>query len=153
MNRGGPRLTLTPISLRDANAFVNKHHRHHEGPRAYRFAVSLRGPRDGLHGVAIAGNPVSKAQCDGRTIEVSRACTDGTKNANSMLYAAIWRAARALGYTRMLTYTMPEESGSSLKAVGMRQDGMTEGRPWDRANRPRKAKYPVGPKIRWVLTA
>lgn len=145
------KLTLTPIGLRDANAFVELHHRHHGGRRAHRFAVSLRGPRGGLRGVAIAANPVAKAYCDGRTIEVARSCTDGTKNANSMLYGAIWRAARALGYTRMITYTMPSESGSSLRAVGMREDGLTEGRPWDRPGRRREAKYPVGPKLRWMV--
>lgn len=144
-------LELAPVSLREANAFVERHHRHHGGRRAHRFAVSIRGPRGGLKGVAIAGNPVAKALCDGRTIEVSRTCTDGTKNANSMLYGAIWRAARALGYTRMVTYTMPEESGSSLRAVGMREDGMTEGRPWNRPKRPREVNYPVGPKVRWIL--
>jgi hypothetical protein len=101
------KLTLSPVSLREANAFIEKHHRHHGGRRAHRFAVGVRGPRGGLRGVAIAGNPIAKALCDGRTIEVSRSCTDGTKNVNSMLYGAIWRAARALGYTRMITYTMP----------------------------------------------
>lgn len=145
-------MKLAPISLRQANAFVEKHHRHHGGRRAYRFAVCIKGPRGGMKGVAIAGNPIAKALCDGLTIEVSRTCTDGTKNANSMLYGAIWRAARALGYTRMVTYTMPEESGSSLRAVGMVPDGMTEGRPWSRTKRPRTVNYPVGPKVRWMLT-
>jgi hypothetical protein len=70
-----------------------------------------------------------------------------------MLYAAVWRAARAIGYRRMLTYTLPEESGASLRAIGMRQDGMTEGRPWDRPKRPRSARYPVGPKVRWIVEA
>jgi hypothetical protein len=146
-------LRTVPISLREANAFVERYHRHHGGRRAHRFAVGVATARK-LRGVAIAGNPVAKALCDGRTIEVSRSCTDGTKNANSMLYGALWRAARALGYTRMVTYTMPEESGSSLRAIGMRQDGMTEGRQWNRPKRPRAgASYPVGPKIRWVIEA
>jgi hypothetical protein len=146
-------LELTPITLKDANAFVNKHHRHHKGVTCHRFAVSLiKGKR--LVGVAIAGNPVARKLCDGRTIEVVRTCTVGAKNANSMLYGAIWRAARALGYVRMITYTMPEESGSSLRAVGMIEDGMTDGDSWDRPGRHRKAgRYPVGPKIRWVLWA
>jgi hypothetical protein len=145
-------LYLAPITLRDANAFVNQNHRHHTGRRSHRFAVSVwRGKK--LVGVAIAGNPVSRELCDGLTIEVSRTCTDGTKNANSMLYGAIWRAARALGYRRMLTYTLPEESGASLRAVGMREDGKTEGRPWDRPARRRIEKCIVGPKVRWVLTS
>lgn len=148
-----PTLSLSPVSLREANAFIEKHHRHHGGRRAHRFAVGVRGPRGALRGVAIAGNPISKALCDGRTIEVSRTCTDGSKNANSMLYGAVWRAARALGYTRMVTYTMLSESGSSLRAIGMRQDGLTEGRPWNRPKRPRAVTYPVGPKMRWVLEA
>lgn len=115
-----------------------------------RFAVGVR--KDGiLVGVAIAGNPVSRNLCDGLTIEVSRTCTDGTKNANSMLYGTIWKAARALGYRRMFSYTTPEESGASLRAIGMKPDGMTEGRPWDRENRPRKVTYPVGPKVRWII--
>jgi hypothetical protein len=152
-SRPAQALRLVPVSLKDANRFVERHHRHHGGRQAHRFAVGVCGPRGGLRGVAIAGNPVAKALCDGRTIEVSRTCTDGAKNANSMLYGAIWRAARALGYTRMVTYTMPEESGSSLCAIGMRPDGMTEGRPWNRPKRPRAARYPVGPKVRWVIEA
>lgn len=144
-------MKLVPITLRQANGFIREHHRHHGGRRGYRFAVGLHSG-GALVGVALASNPIAKALCDGVTIEVSRTCTDGTKNANSMLYGAIWRAARALGYERMITYTTPEESGSSLRAIGMRPDGMTEGRPWDRPGRPRpQAKYPVGPKVRWVI--
>jgi len=146
------RLSLEPISLHQANAYIRKYHRHHGARRSCRFAVAVTGPRGGIKGVAIAGNPVAKALYDGRTIEVSRTCTNGTKNANSMLYAAIWRAARALGYRRMVTYTMPGESGASLRAIGMREDGRTEGRPWNRPKRPRQADYPVGPKVRWILT-
>lgn len=145
-------MTLVPITLREANAFVDLHHRHHKGRRSHRFAVSLRADI-GIVGVAIAANPLAKALCDGKTIEVSRTCTDGTKNANSMLYGAIWRAARALGYRRMITYTLPEESGASLRAIGMKQDGMTEGRPWDRPGRPRRETCVVGPKVRWVIEA
>jgi hypothetical protein len=145
-------LRLHPISLRDANAFIEKFHRHHGGRKAHRFAISVR--LDSLLvGVAICGNPVSKALCDGTTLEVSRTCTDGTPNANSMLYGACWRAARAMGYDRMYSYTLPEESGISLRAAGFRQDGMTEGRPWSRPKRFRVVKYPVGPKIRWVIDA
>lgn len=70
-----------------------------------------------------------------------------------MLYGAIWRAARALGYTRMFTYTLPEESGSSLRAIGMREDGITSGRSWDTPSRRREITYPCGPKVRWVLEA
>ena len=144
-------LALTPITLRAANEFISLHHRHHRGSHAHRFAVSVRDRSGVLCGVAIAGNPIAKALNDGATIEVTRSCTDGTRNANSMLYGAIWRAARALGYTRMITYTMAGESGSSLRAIGMRIDGTTEGRPWSRPKRRREATYPVSQKTRWTL--
>lgn len=143
-------LQLRPVSLREANAFIKRFHRHHGGRRAHRFAVAVE-VEGKLVGVAIAGNPISKALCDGRTLEVSRTCTDGTPNANSMLYGAIWRAARAIGYRRMFTYTMPDESGASLRAAVWRRDGMTEGRPWNRPKRPRLVDYPVGPKVRWIV--
>lgn len=71
-----------------------------------------------LVGVAIAGRPVARALDDGLTLEVARTCTDGTRNANSMLYGAIWQAARAMGYTRCVTYTQHDESGASLRAAG-----------------------------------
>lgn len=145
-------LELIPVSLREANAYVVAHHRHHGRRRSCRFAVGL--VRDGeLVGVAIAANPVSPAQCDGRTIEVARSCTEGAKNANSMLCGAVWRAARAIGYRRMITYTLPEESGASLRAIGMREDGLTDGRGWNRPKRRREDSHPLGPKRRWVIEA
>jgi hypothetical protein len=61
---------------------------------------------------------VARHYDDGKTLEVNRTCTDGTRNANSMLYGAVWRAARAMGYVRCITYTQHDESGASLRAAG-----------------------------------
>ena len=59
--------------------------------------------------------PVSRYLDDGHTLEVNRLCTDGTKNACSFLYAAAWRAARAMGYRKIVTYILDTESGASLR--------------------------------------
>lgn len=113
-------LTVRPITLRDAQAFVSEHHRHNQPPRGWKFGAGVwSGGR--LVGVATAGRPVARAYDDGLTIEVNRTCTDGSRNANSMLYGAIWRAAKAIGYTRVITYTQAGESGASLRAAGFVQ--------------------------------
>lgn len=100
-------------------------------------------------GVLIAGRPVARMLDNGTTLEVTRCCTDGTRNACSMLYAAAWKAARALGYTRLITYTLPEEGGASLKAVGMKCVGEAGGTPWTNATRQRADDHPQGVKWRW----
>jgi hypothetical protein len=110
-------LALRPVTLREARGFVDQHHRHNVPPRGWRFGVGVEA--DGaLVGVAIASRPVARALDDGTTLEVIRTCTDGTRNANSMLYGAVARAGKALGYRRVVTYTVESESGSSLRAVG-----------------------------------
>jgi hypothetical protein len=102
-----------------------------------------------LRGVAIAGRPVARLNDDGLTLEVTRCCVDGVKNGCSMLYAACWRAARALGYKRLITYTLFEEPGTSLRAAGFKLLYATKGDTWDRPGRPREAKCPTGPKKAW----
>lgn len=93
-------------------------HRHNKPPRGHKFSIGLNDADDKLVGVVMAGRPVARALDDGLTLEVNRTCTDGTKNANSMLYGAVWRAAIAMGYRRCITYTQADESGASLRAVG-----------------------------------
>jgi hypothetical protein len=85
-----------------------------------KFVLGIENQEGRLVGVAMVGRPVARAFDDGRTLEVNRSCTDGTKNANSMLYGAAWRAAKALGYTRLITYTQEGESGASLRGAGWR---------------------------------
>lgn len=115
------KLEIRPITFRAACAFVTENHRHNKAPRGHKFSVSIwRG--DVLVGVAMAGRPVARYADDGLTIEVSRTCTDGSNNANSMLYGAVWRAAKAMGYRRIITYTQKDESGASLRAAGYRKD-------------------------------
>ena len=114
-------LRLAPITLKAACAFVAEHHRHNTPPRGHKFSISLLNQDDRVVGVAIAGRPVARHLDDGLTLEVNRTCTDGTVNANSKLYGAVWRAAKAMGYRSCITYTREDESGASLRAAGWRR--------------------------------
>ena len=110
-------LEVRPITLRVAATFVALHHRHNKAPRGHKFSVGLY-RNDELVGVATAGRPVARHFDDGLTIEINRTCTRGTRNANSMLYGAVRRAAFAMGYRRVITYTQADESGASLRGAG-----------------------------------
>ena len=99
------RLDVVPVTFRQASAFVVQLHRHHDAPRGTRFCLGVEDETGLLRGVAMVGRPVARAYDDGRTLEVNRTCTDGCPNANSALYGAAWRAAKALGYRRLVTYT------------------------------------------------
>jgi hypothetical protein len=141
-------LILTPITLREACAFIEQHHRHHKPPRGCRFAIAVSADAV-VCGVATVGRPVARSLDDGWTVEVNRCCTDGTRNACSMLYAAAWRAARAMGYRRLITYTLASEGGASLRAAGWRSLGAAGGGSWDRPSRPRVDTAPLQAKLMW----
>lgn len=149
--RDRPHLTLVPISLKAANAYVAEHHRHN---RPVAAGVCVVGVREGerLCGVAIIGRPVARMLDDGFTAEVRRVCTDGTYNACSMLLRAAWRAVKALGYRKLITYTLPEEGGASLRAAGFKlvKTDAGGGR-WNRPGRPAADTHPLGHKYRWEL--
>ncbi|WAC68882.1 XF1762 family protein [Microbacterium sp. SL75] len=126
------------MTLAEARAFVEMHHRHHAAPRIARFGVGVA--RDGvLVGVAIVGNPISRViAAEKYTLEVNRSATDGTPHVNSMLYGAAWRAARALGWERLITYTQEGESGASLRAANFRVVAERPARGgWNMPSRPR----------------
>lgn len=146
-------LSLQPLPLAEANAFVAAHHRHHIPVVGHLFSIGLNdGER--VVGCAIVGRPVARMAQDGYTAEVTRLCVlDGFPNACSKLYAASWRAARAMGYRRLITYTLASESGASLTASGWRLIGEAGGGSWHRDNRPRVDKHPTQTKLRWEVTA
>jgi hypothetical protein len=113
----GPRLTIVPVTWREARAFVDQHHRHHLSPVGFKWAVGVVDADGMLRGVAICGRPVARSFDDGMTVEVNRTATDGCQNANSALYGACWRIATAMGYRRIVTYNQKGESGTSLRAA------------------------------------
>lgn len=143
-------LSVQPIDFKEACEFVRRLHRHHRPPVGSKLQVAVN---DGAKVVAvlIAGRPVSRNLDDGLTLEVTRCCTDGSRNACSLLYAAAWRAAKALGFSRMLTYTLPDEGGASLRAAGAVRVAETTGGGWNRPStgRDREDDHPLGPKWRW----
>lgn len=140
------RFTIERVGLDEANAFVAHLHRHHEGVTGHLFSIGA-GFDGRICGVAIIGRPVARERQDGVTAEVSRLCTDGTRNACSFLYGGAARAAFALGYKRLGTYILKSESGVSLKAAGWRLIGEVRGRSWSTPSRPRIDTHPLQDKL------
>ena len=141
-------LAAVPVRQREAAEFIWRLHRHHRPPRGdvFRVGALLAGE---LVGVVTVGRPVSRHQDDGWTVEVTRCCTDGTRNACSFLYARAWDGARALGFRRIITYTLPEEGGASLRAVGWRPVEDQGGGEWVHSGKRRANDHPTGLKVRW----
>jgi hypothetical protein len=134
------------IGLDEANAFVRELHRHHKPVVGHLFSLgAVMGEK--IVGVAIVGRPVSRMRDDGETAEVTRLCTDGTRNACSFLYGAAARAAFALGYRRIGTYILKDEPGTSLVAAGWRLIGERGGGSWNVKSRPRVDKHPTQKKL------
>lgn len=134
------------IGLDEANAFVTAHHRHHKPVVGHLFSLGAS-VGDQIVGVAIVGRPVSRFRDDGLTAEVTRLCTDGTRNACSFLYGASARAAFALGFKRIGTYILASEPGTSLTGTGWRMIGETPGKSWSVPSRPRVDKHPLQKKM------
>jgi hypothetical protein len=139
-------LRAVPIDLEGANEFVARHHRHHGIVVGHKFSIAAAAG-DEIVGVVIVGRPVSRHRDDGRTLEVTRLCTNGTKGACSFLYGHAARAAFALGYSRIGTYIRKDEPGTSLKAAGWRMLAETPGRSWSVPSRPRKDKTDLIPRL------
>lgn len=125
------KLRVVPITLAVANAHVARFHRHHKPTMGHRFSLACYdGPR--LCGVAIIGRPVARNVNQETVAEVTRLCTDGTRNACSILYAAAARACEAMGFEWIQTYTLASEPGASLRASGWTDAGEAGGGQWKR---------------------
>lgn len=146
-------LHIVPCTIEQANDFVAHFHRHHGPVVSARIALAVADQSGFVHGVALAGRPVARYVDDGKTIEVNRVATDGFRNACSILYGAVWRAARAIGYSRCITYTLAEECGASLRATGWRCIGERKSHQWSNPGRPREFNPVFAlPKVRWEVT-
>lgn len=149
-------LRAVPMTVKAAARYVAAHHRHNRAPQGGLFAVGVE--EDGrLAGVAIAGRPIARLLADGKTVEVTRCCTDATRNACSFLYGRLCRAAADLGYARVVTYTLVEECGASLRAAGfVAMAAVKADATWSRPGRHRvqvdlfgDETRPPGDKVRW----
>ena len=143
-------LHLQPVSFPEAAEFIRLHHRHHLPMQGWKFGIAVN-DEEKIVGVIAVGRPVARFLDNGLTLEITRLCTDGTSNACSILYAAAWRAAKALGYKRLITYTLKEEINSSLLASNYKIVYETKGGSWNRESRKRIDKHPVGEKILWEV--
>lgn len=146
-------MVIQPLTITEAQAFVARHHRHHKAPQGGLFAVGLSAGNQVI-GAAVIGRPVARHSDDGWTAEVTRLCVlEGHRNGCSMLYRAAWRACKALGYRRLITYTLESEGGASLRGAGFTLVGVRGGGSWSCASRPRVDKHPLEQKHLWELTA
>lgn len=158
-------LKAVPVDFKTASAFVNKYHRHHISPPRDKYRVGCE--RDGeLVGVAMVGRPVSAVLAKDMILEVTRLCVlDNETNVCSFLYSRCARIAKEMGYTKIITYILSTENGTSLKASGWYcEDADCGGATWECSKRsrerhmneqlelfPQREKYPVGvKKQRWV---
>lgn len=117
-------MTVIPLTLKAANAFVEEKHRHHgQFPAGLDyFRIGAVDDAGDLVGAAIVARPPNRNSDDGRTCEVVRMATDGSRNACSFLYGASARIARLMGFHRIITYTLDSESGVSLRASGWAEE-------------------------------
>jgi hypothetical protein len=144
---------IVPCTIAEANAFVARIHRHHGKIPLARFALAVADKSGLIRGVAIVGRPCNTHLDDGWTLEVRRLATDGYKNACSMLLGACWKAAQAIGYRKLITYTLQSESGASLRAVGWTCIKDCGGKPWNSKNRKRTdTPLTLEKKNRWEIS-
>jgi hypothetical protein len=144
-----PRLKVRWISWHRAKAYIAKHHRHHQPPRGFIVCLGCWDDAGMLRGVATLARPSARMLDNGDVLEITRVATDGCDNASSALYGACRRVGQALGFERTITYTLPEESGASLRGAGFTLKGEAGGGSWSRASRPREDKAPQQAKLLW----
>lgn len=146
---GEIKIKAIPLELKDANAFVARLHRHHDP--VYRDKFRIGCTVDGkLVGVVQCGRPVNRHLDDGKTIEVTRLCADGTFHVCSFLYSRAARIAKEMGYEKIITYILASEPGTSLKAAGWHKEADVKGGTWNCPSRPRNTTAPTCDKQRWA---
>ena len=151
----GTRYRVVPMELKDANYLVETLHRHHKPVQGHRFSIGALCVETGvIVGAAIVGRPVARMTNQRATLEITRLVTDGSEHAPSFLYGAVVRVARALGYTKVQTFILDSEPGTSLRAAGYVLEQLSGGGSWERLSKPnRRHDQPEGPKQRWAWTA
>ena len=144
-------MKIVPITFKAASEYINQYHKHHNSTAGCKFCIGLDDDNGNLCGVAVCGRPVSRFLDDGKTLEINRICTNGTKNACSKLCGACVRIAKEMGYCLVITYTLVSENGASLKASNFVYDGLAGGEIWTGA-RKRDNGVPKQRKKRWIYT-
>lgn len=149
------KIYAVPLTLRQANEVVKNFHRHNEPVNIAKFAIGAE-CEGSLVGVCIIGRPVSRVLDDGYTVEVRRCCVfnDSPKGTCSFLYASAWRAWRAMGGRKIITYTLQSESGDSLRGAGWSVIHQTTKRNdigWGNRDNRQMQDVSREPKFRWEM--
>lgn len=148
------KIEAVPMTLRQAREFITGWHRHNKAPQGGMYAVGASYNGE-LVGVAIVGRPVSRLLSDGKTLEVTRLCVvdHSPKGTCSFLYARCWKAVKALGWSKLITYTLQSESGASLRGAGWDLSATMPGNKKGWQSRPGRELQPVveQPKFRWEV--
>lgn len=148
---GAIRLKVIPLTLKQANEYIEVYHRHHKKVQGHRFSIGSIDENKILHGVCVCGRPVARGCDQYFTLEVTRLATDGTPNICSKLYSSAAQIAKIMGFTKIQTYILEEEPGTSLLACGFFKEAETSGGSWDNnGTRKRRRDQPEGKKSRYV---
>lgn len=142
-------LELVPMTIKEAKMFVREIHRHNR-VLVGALAVIAAAENGRIIGVAVVGRPKAKALQDGWTAEITRVANIPHPNATSFLFNGATRLARSLGYRRCFTYTLKEESGAAMRALGWKVLYDVRGRSWNTPSRPRIDKHTIGDRQMWV---
>ncbi|HET7111714.1 MAG TPA: XF1762 family protein [Gemmatimonadales bacterium] len=146
-------LRVVPFTLAQANEAVEFLHRHHKPAVGHRFSLGVIDETGNIHGACIVGRPVARMTEQYHVAEVTRLVTDGTKNACSILYSAAARACEAMGFTKIQTFILESESGTSLRASGWMMEGRSAGGDWNCPTRGgRRVDQPQEAKMKWSKT-
>lgn len=128
-------ISLRPATLREARSYVARHHSHHAPPVGHLWSIAAEVDGE-LVGVVVVGRPVAQGLQNPRTAEVTRLCCDGLhRNTASRLLGAAWRAASAMGITRLVSYLRSDEIGTCYRAAGWVEVAEVAGRPWTSGNK------------------
>ena len=142
-----PKLRVIPCDYDEAVAFVARHHRHHKPPCGHKFSLAVSDETETIRAVCMVGRPVARGNDDGMTLEVTRLASDGCPNACSCLYGAAWRATKALGYGRLITYILDTEPGTTLTAAGWKCVGKRGGGQLELPEPPARGQAPDAEKV------
>ena len=116
-------LSIIPLSLKEANEFVTKYHRHNKKCAGHKFSIGAVYKNE-IVGVVIVGRPVARKLDNRFTLEINRNCVLDTapKGTCSFLYSRAIKIWQTMGGKKIITYTLETESGSSLKAVNFNKE-------------------------------
>ena len=118
------------LKLSEAQAFVKRFHRHSKPLKRHMFSIGAYSNflmwseglcfPSGLEGIVTVDRCSSAWSKERNFVEIRRVCLSpkAKKNTASFLIGKAKTACFAMGYSKIVTYTQPHESGASLLAAG-----------------------------------